>query len=254
MGAGRRRCALGLCALALLSASQARADCNPKPIGTAAVRAVDDGGTVVLADGRTVRLAGIVPHGASATAEIAGTLGAGPVELGRLGPERDRYGRLPALVRPEASGEWLQLRLLRLGLARVAARVGDKDCAAAFLHAERTARAGGLGIWSDAAYVIVKAENPGDVAAQRGRFTVVEGRVLSVREAGGTIYLNFGRRWSEDFTVTVLKRNERRFSAAGLDLRNLGGRRVRVRGTVEEQGGPWIEATRPEQIEVAGSD
>jgi hypothetical protein len=28
--------------------------------------------------------------------------------------------------------------------------------------------------------------------------------------------------------------------------------RIRVRGFVEERGGPWIEASRPEQIEVLG--
>jgi hypothetical protein len=92
------------------------------------------------------------------------------------------------------------------------------------------------------------------VLAQRGRFTLVEGKVLSVRESGGTVYVNFGRRWSEDFTVTALKRNERNFAAAGLELKRLAGRHVRVRGTVEERGGPWIEATRPEQIEIAERD
>jgi hypothetical protein len=54
-----------------------------------------------------------------------------------------------------------------------------------------------------------------------------------------------------DFTVTVLKRNERTFAAAGLPLQELARRRVRVRGVVEERGGPWIEVVRPEQIEVA---
>ena len=39
--------------------------------------------------------------------------------------------------------------------------------------------------------------------------------MLSVRESGGTIYVNFGRRWTEDFTVTVAKRNERTFADAG---------------------------------------
>jgi hypothetical protein len=80
---------------------------------------------------------------------------------------------------------------------------------------------------------------------------VVEGKVLSVRESGGTIYVNFGRRWSEDFTVTTLKRNERTFEAAGLPLKKLAGRRVRIRGTVEERGGPWIEVIHPGQIEIA---
>jgi hypothetical protein len=95
------------------------------------------------------------------------------------------------------------------------------------------------------------AEDPAGVLAVRGRFAVVEGKVLSVRESGGTIYVNFGRRWSDDFTVTVLKRNERSFTAAGMPLKKLTGQHVRVRGWIEERGGPWIEATRPEQIEIA---
>ena len=62
--------------------------------------------------------------------------------------------------------------------------------------------------------------------------------------------MNFGRRWSEDFTVTIAKRNERIVRGAGLDLKALARRTIRVRGWVEERGGPWIEVTRPEQIEV----
>jgi hypothetical protein len=84
------------------------------------------------------------------------------------------------------------------------------------------------------------------------RFGVVSrwlrAKVLSVRESGATIYVNFGRRWSDDFTVTVQKRS---FTAAGLELKKLAGQHVRVRGTIEERGGPWIEAARPEQIEIA---
>jgi hypothetical protein len=94
------------------------------------------------------------------------------------------------------------------------------------------------------------AENPASILGDRGRFALVEGSVLSVRESGGTIYMNFGRRWSEDFTVTIAKRNERMFSAAGLEPKKLERARVRVRGFIEERGGPWIEASRPEQIEI----
>ena len=81
--------------------------------------------------------------------------------------------------------------------------------------------------------------------------------MVSVRQSGATIYVNFGRHWSEDFAVTVRKRNERNFAAAGLDLQGLTGRRVIVRGFVEargRRGSPAIEATRPEQIESADRD
>ena len=63
--------------------------------------------------------------------------------------------------------------------------------------------------------------------------------------------MNFGRRWSEALTVTILKRHERIFIGAGLQPKTLENRRLRVRGWVEERNGPRIEATHPEQIEIA---
>lgn len=223
-------------------------DCRLTPIGTATVRAATDSG-IVLTDGRTVRLAGLeVPNPAQA-APPAGT----DIVLKRLGsaPETDRYGRLLAhvFVSENNAERWFQSEIVRNGLARVA-RVGDPACARALLAEEHAARTAKLGLWGEPVYVITKAEDPAEVLKQRGRFALVEGTVLSVRESGGTIYVNFGRRWSEDFTVTIAKRNERAFSAAGLEPKTLAGRRVRVRGWIEERGGPWVEAARPEQIEV----
>jgi len=40
------------------------------------------------------------------------------------------------------------------------------------------------------------------------------------------------------------------FAAAGIDLRSLAGKRVRVRGTLAWRNGPMIEASHPEQIEL----
>ena len=139
------------------------------------------------------------------------------------------------------------------GLARVSSRVGDPVCARLLQASEQTARVAKLGLWGEPVYVIGKAEDPAGVLTSRGRLALVEGKVLSVRESGGTIYVNFGRRWSEDFTVTIAKRNERAFSAAGVAPKSLSGRRVRIRGWIEERGGPWVEASRPEQIEVLGN-
>jgi len=117
---------------------------------------------------------------------------------------------------------------------------------------ERAARDGKLGVWSDPYYAVRRADDPAAVAGERGRFAIVEGKVVSARERGGTIYVNFGRRWSEDFTVTIAKRNERMFTAASVDPKALAGRNVRVRGWIEERGGPWVDATNPEQIELVG--
>jgi endonuclease YncB( thermonuclease family) len=258
----RYRVAIGFGLVTLFAATAAQAAdkpaCNPAILGAAQVQGVIDGRTVQLTDGREVRLAGIeVPQKQDGAAKAAlETLVSGrDIALLRLGADSDRYGRVVALVSVEPAaleiGHSVQAALLAQGQARVAANPGDFACATNLLEAERAARAGGLGLWADPYYVIRHAEDPAGILAARGRFAVVEGKVLSVRESGATIYVNFGRRWSDDFTVTVQKRNERSFTAAGLELKKLAGQHVRVRGTIEERSGPWIEAARPEQIEIA---
>ena len=129
-----------------------------------------------------------------------------------------------------------------------AAKPGDEpDCAAGDERSEHCAGGADQGDVARAAVA--------DVMAEQGHFALVEGKVASVRESGPTIYVNFGRRRTGDITVTILKRNERSFAAAGLDLQGLAGRRVIVRGFVEARGTdgtiPLMQATRPEQIEMA---
>jgi endonuclease YncB( thermonuclease family) len=244
-------------------AGPAQADsgrCSPTAAGTGLVQGVVDGRSLRLSDGREVRLLGVeIPdrpeQAQAATSALSALVQGRTVTLAQLDEQTDRYGRLPALVYLSPSAETsVQQGLIAQGQARVAARVGDRACALLLLEAERTARAAGLGLWADPQYVIKPAGNPGQIMAGRGTFTVVEGQVLLVRESGGTIYMNFGRRWSEDFTATIAKRNERKFAAAGVPLKDLARRHVRVRGFVEERGGPWIEVARPEQIEVAERD
>ena len=114
---------------------------------------------------------------------------------------------------------------------------------------EKAAREAKLGLWDDLYYEVLSAETPKDAPAYGSRFALIEGKVASVP----TICVTFGRRRIGDITVTILKRNERSFVAAGLDLRSLAGRRIRVCAWIEARGGEraWIEAERPEQIEMA---
>ena len=107
------------------------------------------------------------------------------------------------------------------------------------------------GLWADPNFALLTPENSVRLRAERGHFTIIEGKVLSVRDSGSTIYLNFGPRWTRDFSVIVLRRNQRIFNEAGLVLKRLEGRRVRVRGVLEQRRGPVIEADAPEQIEIA---
>ncbi|MGB7454604.1 MAG: thermonuclease family protein, partial [Pseudolabrys sp.] len=104
-------------------------------------------------------------------------------------------------------------------------------------------------LWADPNFAPLRPENLARIAAAQGQFALVEGKVLSVRESGATIYLNFGRRWTRDFSVTILKRHRREFAAAGIDPKGLEGHPIRVCGWIEQRGGPVIDAVAPEQIE-----
>lgn len=241
--------------------------CSGETIAQARISRVIDGRTVVLDDGREVRLAAIevpplplpqesdpAPGGAAARDALAALLADAQVTIEQAEPQKsDRYGRLVAYVfaRRDGVDHSAQADLVAAGLARVGARVGNRACAMELLRRETSARQAKLGLWAGSYYDLLSADNPIDVLAEQGHFALVEGKVISVRESGATIYVNFGRRWTEDFTVTILKRNERNFTAAGIEPKKLAGRQIRVRGWVEERGGPWIEATRPEQIEFA---
>lgn len=245
-----RHFGVAMLALAALPAA-AHAECRLTTAGTATVRTVTNN-DILLEDGRAIRLAGIVDF---SQPDISPSLPPGrEITLKHLGaaPQTDRYGRMVVhvFVRENDSERWLQADLVATGRTRASSRIGDVACAKDLMAQEDSARTGKLGLWAEPYYVISKAEEPAEVLTRRGRFALVEGKVLSVRESGGTIYVNFGRRWSEDFTVTIAKRNERAFSAAGLEPKKLAGRTVRIRGWIEERGGPWVEAARPEQIEV----
>ena len=127
-----------------------------------------------------------------------------------------------------------------------------RPCSDDLLSREKSACADKLGRWADPYYEVLNAELPGNVLAHQGQFALVEGKIASVRESGPRIFVNFGWRRSGDITVTILKRKERTFAAAGPDLKALAGRSVRVRGWIEQRGDDraWIEAERPEQIEI----
>src|ERR1017187_4867570 len=100
------------------------------------------------------------------------------------------------------------------GQALVSATVTDKDCASVLNAAEAEARQAKQGTWADPA-AIKNAESPGDISAGIGRFMVVEGKVLSVRQAGAVTYLNFGRNWTRDFAVTISRPMLPAFEAGG---------------------------------------
>jgi len=257
-----------VCATAASAPVQAHAAataCRFETLYSGKVAKVLDGRGFILEDGREVRLAGIeVPPapqpgeaspraaaGTAAKAALESILTGATVVLRGERPALDRYGRIVAYVEVAGSGLLVAHHLVSQGHAQVGIQVGPAACAAELLGRERAARDAKLGLWADPYYVVAAAGNGAELLAGLGYFTVVEGRVLSVRESGGTIYVNFGRRWSRALTVTISKPHERTFLGAGLSPRSLENRVIRVRGWIDERNGPRIEATRPEQIAMA---
>ncbi len=255
---------------AALTASGARAqaprDCSGRSEAAGEVARVIDGRSFLLADGREVRLAAIetplpIPGDEDEDRREAALASKAALEtlllhreVGLLVPASgpDRYGRLVAyaFVRTPSGEAMVQREMVAAGHALVSAAGAVATCRTYLRSAERDARNAGFGLWGDPYHVLTQASNSPDVLAEQGRFLLVRGKVLSVRESGGIVYVNFGRRRPEQFTVTILKRNEGAFMSGGLTPKALAGRNVEVRGWVEERGGPAIEVTRPEQIEV----
>lgn len=228
--------------------------------GDGQVTEIVDARSVRLADGREIKLSGIEAAADMPPAAIdalAALVRGRDVILRGSDDAPDRYGRQSAFLFVAESDQLVQRELLVQGRALLAADVTDRECAEALAAAEAEARAAGRGVWSSAA-AIKSAESLDDILSGIGRFTIVEGKVLSVRQAGATTYLNFARNWTRGFAVTISKRAMSAFDAAGLAVKSLEQRRIRVRGWVESRpgsnSGPRIDVAKVGQIEILSSN
>jgi len=225
------------------------------------VTRVEKNGVLVLVDGRAVHLEGLLlPQGAKdhapaflaeqAVSTLSDLSRGRTVSLAVNIPKEDRYGRLRAQVEfPQDNDEpWLQIAMLRRGLARVDIAPDRRECALALYAAEAEARRNKNGIWTQPAYAI---RNPDQLAGTAGTFQIVEGKVLTANVKNGRAYLDFGTDWGRDFTATISSDDMPIFRDAGVDPRNYAGKTVRVRGYVDALGGaPAIAASSPDSFEV----
>ena len=229
----------------------AAASCGSEMLGQGRVTHVIDARTLQLSDGRQIRLAAIEPPSNSATAKAALTalVDNRDVSLWGDGDAPDRYGRQHAFVVLPGADTTVQDMLLRAGAAMVTGTTAAGGCRKELVAAEAAAQQAGQGIWA-ALDVIKNARSPGDILAKLGQFTLVEGKVVSARQSGATFYLNFGRRWRQDFAVIIPRRMVGLLARDGIDVKTLAGHRIRVRGWVEQRGGPRIEVRGTGQVEV----
>lgn len=234
-----------------------------EPEETGYVVDIVDGDTLVLADGREVRLVGIQapklalgrpnfedwPLSDEAYSFLADLALDQNVFLAYGGLPEDRHGRaLAHVVRDD--GLWLQGAILAAGMARVYSFADNRAIIYDMLALEEAARAAGRGIWALPYYAIRFATDPLD--EEIDTFQLVEGVVLDVARVRGRYFLNFGADYRDDFTITIAPADAGVFEGSNMDLFALEGRPVRVRGWLGFRNGPQIVADHPEQIEIIG--
>ncbi len=236
-------------------------DCVPDQNKVVQVTSVNDHRTLVLSDGRTVALAGIDSFSVvavdaarfdrSLVARLRSIVESKFVRLRPASAKPDRYGRQAAFV---FSGDQLvQGTVAAEGLALLIPRPGETGpCLAIIGTRELDARLRHIGFWGDKSVAILPS-NPAILSPHIGRYAIIEGEVLTVGTRKNRTYLNFGERWSEDFTVEIDKKDRKRFGGSAA-LEAYAGRTVQIRGILRLKRGPMIQAVMAEQVKIPYTD
>lgn len=229
--------------------------------GQVKVAEVVDPMTVLLSDGQIARLSGIDIPGSSGdnfspwavtARDILNDMLRGQEVVVYQTPSKDlgrvnRMGQILVQLERADNKAWVQGALLELGLARVKTTQRTPDMAAQMYALESRARKDKAGIWQEPQYQVITPEQS---EKRINEFVIVEGKIESVSLKKNRIFLNFGKNWRDDFTVSIPPENKRLFSKAGLDPFNWGGHIVRVRGTLKSINGPSLEIDHPQAFEL----
>jgi endonuclease YncB( thermonuclease family) len=218
------------------------------------LQGVDPGGDLVLASGRTAKLADIrlpddPPRRGEALAWIQARLGQ-PV-LAQGGESPDRWGRVSARIRGADAADQVDFgqSLVEAGLALVDPAAAEAFCQPELLAFEETARERSLGVWTDDRYKPIDVASTESLRDRVGSFVLVEGRIRSVGERAQQTYLNFGGNWAEDFTIVIPHKTWKLMAGRGLGAEALKGRRIRARGILQSWQGTALTVVIPEMIE-----
>ncbi|MBA5778697.1 thermonuclease family protein [Stappia sp. F7233] len=211
------------------------------------VATIDAGGTVRGANGTNFRQTDLVFRPEAKFGPDAPEIAANSLLFQPVAASGDRWGRQVGNLIESETGAPIALTWIMAGRAIVAPEALPLNCLDMLLAAETDAREKRRGLWRTE-----KIFWAGDPALEEraGQFTLVEGRLLSIGQAGKTHYLNFGRDWSSDFTATIDTKQKSAFDAAGIDLAALKGKRVRLRGVIVRDRGPAIRLEHTAQIEL----
>ncbi len=269
------RACVGALALFVGGAARAQQSCASAPalgdpadpsIGTGRVKFVNERLELTLDDGRLLKVSGLDPPrptpkdpdlDVDSSVKLADWLVGRNVAFRLLETRPDRWGRLVAQVfapAPDATAAAPERPVaqaaIEAGLGRFAPEAAARACRAELLAAEAGARAAALGLWADPYYAVIAAGDHDAFAEKAATSVIVEGRVTGVEQGPYRTTLLFGPRRGWDFSVTILQRNKKIFTAAGLNFDSFKGQMIRVRGLLDMRFGPQVEIADPDEIEA----
>jgi endonuclease YncB( thermonuclease family) len=223
---------------------------------TGEIRYVIDGDTVVLADGRHLRLIGInapelgkdgapdQPLAREARTRLVSLVEKRRVTLGFERESEDHYGRLLAhIVLPD--GRDVEEILLREGLAWAVAVPPNVGKLPVLVAAENEARSAQRGVWGEPSYAPTPVEK---LTPQDTGFRFIEGTIRRRAQRHNVIYLDFtpsvallipGKDWDKYFDVqgSTNVAGGRKPGATKGNPSDLVGHRVVARGWLTESKG-----------------
>jgi micrococcal nuclease len=211
------------------------------------VQTIYDGDTVVLQDGRKIRLLGVntpeVAHrgnkadagGDEAKQWLQQKLQNARVRL-EIGVEKtDKYGRTLAHIFTETKGH-INLELVALGLGSVNVFPPNLAYVRELEAAERQAEQAGKGIWSRPDYAPLTPEQVDESVYDEHHWQRVKGPVKEVYAAGKSVYLKF----SDTFAARIEKDNVQFFP----ELQSYRGKTLEVRGWLNKNKNRYVMLLR----------
>lgn len=172
--------------------------------------------------------------------------------------DKDRYGNILGHVMVD-DGRWVQEDIIAKGLAWVQSSETNRDLVLPLYRNEITARENKIGMWAEPEFVV---RNDLNIHAYLNTFQLFEGTVKRV-SINDDVFLYFGDDPKTDFTIRIPQKKKDLFlmsaELAGqgtywVDFLEFKGLRVRIRGWVQQNNGPMIEWSHPEQIEFPDFD
>ena len=234
-----------------------------KHTGSARIDKVIDAQTILLNDGKIVRLLSL-QYPFVTDEETGGSTLAAKAFLEKALPNGtevmlyqtrnqktgriNRMGHTLAHLVIKKDGNWINGLLVAGGFAYAMTDADNPEMADQLYALEQMARQARRGLWQDGSPFGLLSD---DMAAQgNGQFRVVEGTVNRAASSKNNIYLNFGADWRKDFTAQVSPALRKELSKRDIDPLSLTGQKVRVRGWIREWNGPFMELETADRLEI----